>query len=351
MVHSLYLLIYKFLTALTCAVSLGFGLWVYSADRKGALNRIFLLLVSIVSVGLLMYYFVISASCQSVAVFWAKAGYGLLSLFIIPLYLFFLGFLHLGRRFRILSWPISLWAVMLFIISVLTDFIVRGVIFKKTGVDVELGRGAIAIFLTGIFLAISIIVLLIEKYFRSSQKEKIKIQFFLIGIFVWVFVNFIFNMILPLAQGKNSPFAAIGNFSIIFLVVFTAYAIVKHSLFRVKIILTETLVGTVGIILVILPFLVESSALKALMVSTFLFFCVIGYLLMKYTFQEERQRDILEQRVRERTKDLQNAYENIKKTKDDLERFHKLAVGRELKMIELKKEINNLKNKLKDNKD
>lgn len=46
----------------------------------------------------------------------------------------------------------------------------------------------------------------------------------------------------------------------------------------------------------------------------------------------------LEGRVQERTQELQ-------KRVDELERFHKLTVGRELKMIELKKEIGKLKKK------
>ena len=46
----------------------------------------------------------------------------------------------------------------------------------------------------------------------------------------------------------------------------------------------------------------------------------------------ERQEEI----IRERTKEIQERME-------ELERFHRLAVGRELKMIELKKKIKNLK--------
>jgi len=44
----------------------------------------------------------------------------------------------------------------------------------------------------------------------------------------------------------------------------------------------------------------------------------------------------LEKKVEERTKELQRRVE-------ELEKFHKLTVGRELKMIELKKEIKKLK--------
>ncbi|MCK4464047.1 MAG: HAMP domain-containing protein [Candidatus Omnitrophica bacterium] len=52
--------------------------------------------------------------------------------------------------------------------------------------------------------------------------------------------------------------------------------------------------------------------------------------------------ETLEQKVREKTKEL-------RKKVEELEEFNKLAVGRELKMIELKKEIEDLKKRLKGN--
>lgn len=64
----------------------------------------------------------------------------------------------------------------------------------------------------------------------------------------------------------------------------------------------------------------------------------------------------LEQRVKERTKELDQLKESLEQTisrktvdlekkLDELEKFKKLTVGRELKMMELKKEIEDLKNK------
>jgi len=54
----------------------------------------------------------------------------------------------------------------------------------------------------------------------------------------------------------------------------------------------------------------------------------------------ERAKEGLEEKVKERTKDLQERVE-------ELERFNKIAIARELKMAELKEEINNLKKELK----
>lgn len=62
------------------------------------------------------------------------------------------------------------------------------------------------------------------------------------------------------------------------------------------------------------------------------------------TRELEQARASLEERVKERTKELQERLE-------ELERFHKLTVGRELKMVELKEEIKELKKALEKDKD
>ncbi len=125
-----------------------------------------------------------------------------------------------------------------------------------------------------------------------------------------------------------------------------------------KIILTEILVGAIALILFVRAFLSQSVASKVLGFTTFFFFLFAGYLLIKTTGKEIKRKEeveklakeleglnqSLEQKVKERTKDLEKSYQEIKGRKEDLERFYNLAVGRELKMADLKKETEKLKN-------
>ena len=67
------------------------------------------------------------------------------------------------------------------------------------------------------------------------------------------------------------------------------------------------------------------------------------------TKEIQEERESLEKKVGERTEELQAEKEELRKKIAELEKFHKVAVGRELAMVDLKKEINILKGKIKKN--
>lgn len=77
----------------------------------------------------------------------------------------------------------------------------------------------------------------------------------------------------------------------------------------------------------------------------------IGQLGLAFNTMTSRLNDSqehLEEKVRSRTKELQNTQRALEKQLAELEKFQKLTVGRELRMIELKKEIKKLSG-IKDN--
>ncbi len=85
-----------------------------------------------------------------------------------------------------------------------------------------------------------------------------------------------------------------------------ALAIIKYHLFEVKVILTEILVGVMGIILFTSPFFMPNAFLKVFAVVIFLLFCLFGYYLIKVTHQESRRREEAE-KLAEEIKQLSEA--------------------------------------------
>ena len=207
-------------------------------------------------------------------------------------------------------------------------------------------------------LAIGLFYLL-KEYFKTTEFKKLQLKYFILGISIYAGGGIVLAGIVPFFYPRFyyieiSAILTVPGVGLI------TYAIFKRHLFAVKVILTEILVVAIALIFFIQTIL-SQSFLEAFFNSfIFVVFLFIGYLLVKSTRKEiERKEEAeklseelkqlnksLEDKVTERTKELQKSYEEIKKRKDKLEKFYNLTVGRELKMVELKKEIEQLKNKI-----
>lgn len=186
------------------------------------------------------------------------------------------------------------------------------------------------------YFAISFIILF-KKYFQSVNFVRVQLALVITGTLISASAGVIFGLFMPLAG--NFKFYWLSPGLTMALTVFTAYAILRHRLFEIKVILTEILVGVMGIVLICMPFLTTDENLRILMSFVFLFYCLIGYLLVSYTLKETKSKEILEQKVKERTNDLEQSKKVAEERAQELERWYKLTIGREVRMAELKEKI------------
>jgi signal transduction histidine kinase len=171
---------------------------------------------------------------------------------------------------------------------------------RPWGAEIIYGTGNDLFNIYAFIVALIVIGLLIKKYFRVRQKEKLKIQYFLIGTFLFVLFNIIFNIIIPsLSSETFSQYYQFGDYSAIFLLIFTAYAITKHNLLGIKTLLTQTLIVVITIILLLDIFaLSDNLTMQILKIGIIIAFLYFSRGMIESVKKEKQAREELQKTYR-----------------------------------------------------
>lgn len=282
------------------------------------------------------------------------------------------------------SFTVLSWMAMAFL-TIFTDLVISSV---NIGEFNDWGSGIVYGHLVNFFFlwvgAYTLIIFynFFKKYIKSSEQNKLKTQYLLIGLSLFAIFNMTFNVFLPMIRG-DTKYYQFGDYSVVFVIIFTGIAILKRKLFGIKTVFTSLFVLFISTLLFIDAFiLTEGIYLQIFKGSIFAVFLVFGRFLIRSVQREIGQKEqlkvlneSLEDKVKERTKELEEAktvleirvaartkelqelnksleYQVEERTKklhervNELEKFHKLTVGREIRMTELKKKIKDLEEKI-----
>ena len=198
-----------------------------------------------------------------------------------------------------------------------TSFVVQGVVRRPWGIDIIYDSGAFLFNGVAILVTVLSVYRLIKKYFELCPKKKLEVQYFLVGLFLFSVLNLFFNVVNPLLRG-SIRYYEFGNYSALFLVGLTAYAIVKRELFGIKVVLTALVGSFLAALLLLDIWVFTESAMfriaKSLIFGVFLYF---GYLLVKSVLQEARRRRKIERMSLRLTEDYREL-KRLSKKKDEL---------------------------------
>ncbi|MFH1180931.1 MAG: ATP-binding protein [bacterium] len=310
-------------------LNIALGLWVFLSNRKEKSNQVFFLMVIFTVLWITFAYLSqTTTSIDNHSLLLVKLAYGAGSIFLATYYLFVKCFFLTGKKSKILDSAVLGIFFFFAVISILTNLIIKNTELKNWGNDIIFGpgiyffNGAVIIFL------ISVLILVIKGYFKFSKEEKLKTQYFLTGFLIFSIFNLIFNIIIPLIR-KSIQYYQFGNYSAVFLVGFTAFAIVKRNLFGMRVVLTGILVGAIAILLLLDAFVFTPDLLiklfKGLILIIFLYF---GYLLIKNIIGEIKRREELERLTGEletANSKLATAYKSLEKLDEAKSEFISIA--------------------------
>ena len=327
---------------------LGAGFFVFFKDFKRKLHLIFLLYCLSISIWLLSTSQMLKSDSEEVIIFWDRLIYS--GVVFIPIFVYHFGVIFCNKEKEIKNFIyLGYFLSFIFLILSRTDYFISGVYKYNWGVHTQ------AKFLHHFFLIYFSIYIFLFFYeiYKFIQKEKDRIKQLQAK---YLFLSFITHALgsyafLPAYGIDVNPLGA--YLGVVFGTLLWFFSITKYHLFEIRVILTEILVGVFGILLLFQIFIAPTTWLKIFNGTIFILFSIFGYLLIRYTHQEIHQKEILEEKVKERTKELEKAKEELEKAynqvlieKDKFERLYKATLGREMRIIELKEEVRSLKEEI-----
>ncbi len=307
-------IINKIVVVILNLVGIWLVFWVYSSDRKKALNKGFALLLVPNLLWVDFYSLASLANRYDLSLLFTRLTFASAAIFFIGFYYFFIiWFLDKKGWYFLLGRLVLVYETIFSFLCAFTNLILPEIGIGKFGViPLFSDFGKITFYFSVVTLVILVIGSLIIRYFQSPQNIKYRIQYFLVGVCIFTISNFIIGVILP--NLFNAPdYYFITNYSTLFLLAFTAYAIVKHELMGVKALLTQVLVSIISIILLVdVLFLTNNLIMQLLKLGILATFIYFSWELIKSIKKE-----------RESRRELEAAYEKINRYVSQLEKTNK----------------------------
>ncbi len=147
--------------------------------------------------------------------------------------------------------------------------------------------------------------LLFVKYLKAEKNKKKSLAIFVYGVVV-TFTLMAVTTVISVTVFKNSNAVLVGPLSSAVLALFIAYAIVKHHIFNVKILLTEFLVALIIIIVAAQEVALRNNEGLVLKIFFVFFVGILGLILVK-----NEKREIQHEKELEHYRTIQSLYTKI----------------------------------------
>jgi signal transduction histidine kinase len=276
-------------------LNLGLGFFIYFKNRKNKINISYAFLsLGLAGWALTNAIFQITPSLEK-ALFWARLSDISAILLVSSLFYFSLVFpedILISQKYQYyLLYSLTILVTLISLPNF--DFVRKEVAFRDhVQKQIITGNGFYIFAFYILLFLIWTIINLKEKYKISKGIVKFQLQYVFIGIVIGILFGATFNLILPLMG--NYSLVWLGPISTLISLIFIGLAITRYHLFGVRVILTELLVGIMGLILFLQMIFAPTKEWKISALSIFILFLIFGYLLIKYTHQEIKRKEELE---------------------------------------------------------
>ena len=267
------------------------ALAIYFSNKKSLANLYFSVLALLIILWIDSGF--LATLAGNYALILTKINVGVIPLCFIVAFFFINYFVGKKPSNSIISFAVVCSGLIFTFLTISTSLIVKDIRPLKWGVDMVAGGYAPFYYAWVGLMIVPIFYFLLQKYESYDVENKTKVIYFIIGFVIFTVFNLVFNVIFPVIRG-TSDYYQFGDYSVVFLLGFTAYAIVKHQLFNIKVIATETAAIVINIVLIVQIFNSANATEAILTVLFWLIVLYVSYILVKSVQREIKFREELQ---------------------------------------------------------
>lgn len=283
------------------ALMLAIGFAVYVSNKKSATNVAFFVLAIVAVMWSLANFLIYQSSDSNVVLWLMRALLFFATWFAFALFYFYTVFpgdsFKSSPYVRFVLVPISICVSLL----TLTPYVFERILAFGADGRVESVSTGTGIALFGIYvvpLVIFSFVLLLVKTRRATHVVRRSYEIILAGTTITFSLILFFNFVLP-AFFQNSTYVTFGSLFILPFIAATAYAIMRHHLFNIKIISTAILCALLAILAIVDVLLSDQLFTLLFRAAVFTLVLGVGFLLIRGVFREVQQRELIEKQEKE----------------------------------------------------
>lgn len=303
------------------------AIYILWKDGKNIANKFFALQIFSASFWVFSNFMADIAKTAEINLFWSRTTLIGASLVVLFFYLFSLHFPKEKSSNPIYKYVVLFFSLLIIILSP-TEWNIVSVYPINGGFGINTG------FLYLLFLfyfSLTIVFSVFNLFHRADTNiEKTQVKFIIVGLMVTMISAFLTNAILPVLG--NSQYISVGSYFIVFFLISTFYAMLKHQLFGVKVIRTELFTFAIWLVLLVKVFF--SNDINDLFINISLLLTVVffGAMMIRAVIREVQQKEQIEKMAKE----VARAYELEKRAKEQTEKAYELEkkANEELKAVD-----------------
>lgn len=298
--------------------------WVYYSNKTEKLNQWFVLMTFFVIMWTDSAFFGYGSRDMDLATIFYRLNFAFVILFIISFYHFYVihFFGEKTGKYILIGRFITIIGTLITVIALYTDLIIQDAFIQSWGAEIVFGRANGLYNLFSLTVALFIVAFSVREYMHISRKQRLKFQYFAIGILFFIAFNVIFNILFPTFIG-TMEYARFGDYSAMILLAFTAYAITKSNLMGVKTLVTQVLIVVMSIILILdISLLSDNLTLRIIKFAVLLTFLYFSRELVRSVRKEKKAKERLEeanQNLEERNRDLKILFDASSRMNQELD--------------------------------